>query len=274
MGEGDRKALLLHGFPDDAGSMVPLMEALANKGFTAVAPYMRGYGRTGQDPDGNYMISRLAADAVGLAEAMGGEKTLLIGHDWGAVAAYAAANLKPEQFSRIVTMAVPPLRVFLANLLRHPRQVRRSWYMLFFQLPFLPERKVPEDEFAFLDRLWRDWSPGWEYSRERIDSVKNSLRGEGNVRAALAYYRGLLRSAPLRFRDYLESRRLSFSLIRVPALVLAGEQDGCIGTEIFEGLERAFSGPYRYEKISGAGHFMHLEQPEATQEIIQNFLGA
>jgi len=272
-GQGTRTALLLHGFPDDAGSMKSLMVRLAGDGFTAVAPYMRGYAGTERAPDGKYYIHQLAADAVELSRVFGGEETVLIGHDWGAVAAYAVANLAPKRFSRMVALAVPPPRTLLLNLLKHPRQFRRSWYMFFFQLPWIPERALVKNDFVFVERLWRDWSPGWDYPLERISEVKRSLRSPGTVRAALAYYRALLRDAVRSLRDYRTSLTLSLGMIETPMLILAGKDDGCMGIEVFEGLERSFRGPVRFEAIPNAGHFMHLERPETVQARIVEFLG-
>jgi len=271
-GQGPRTALLLHGFPDDAGSMRPLMTRLADAGFTAVAPYMRGYAGTDRAPDGRYSIARLAGDASDLARVIGGQDPVLIGHDWGAVAAYAAGNAAPERFSRIVAMAVPPARVLLHNLRKHPRQFRRSWYMFFFQLPRIPERALVKDDFAFIERLWRDWSPGWDFPPERIAEVKRSFRTPGTVRAALAYYRALLRDGARDVSGYRTSLRLSLQMIETPTLVLAGKEDGCMGIEVFEGLGRAFRGPFRFEAIPDAGHFMHLERPEPVEGHIVEFL--
>jgi pimeloyl-ACP methyl ester carboxylesterase len=253
--------------------MEPLMNRLADAGFTAVAPFMRGYGETDSAPDGKYDPVRLSRDAIELARAIGGEETVLVGHDWGALAGYAAANLAPKQFSRIVVMAIPPPRVLLRNLTKHPRQLRRSWYMFFFQLPWIPERLLARDDFAFLERLWRDWSPGWELPAERIASVKRTFRAPSTVVAALAYYRALMRGAILNREDYRTNVRLCLAPIETPMLVLAGQNDGCMGLEVFEGLERAFRGPFQFEVIEDAGHFMHLEQPERVEEMILAFLG-
>lgn len=249
------------------------MIRLAYAGFTAVAPYMRGYAGTDKAPDGRYSIAQLSRDASELARVIGGQDAVLIGHDWGAVAAYAAGNTTPNRFSRIVAMAVPPPRVLLHNLLKHPRQLRRSWYMFFFQLPWIPERVLVKDDFAFIERLWRDWSPGWDAPPERIAEVKRSFRTPGTVRAALAYYRALLRDAARNPSDYRTSLRRSLHMIETPTLVLAGKDDGCMGIEVFKGSERAFRGTFHFEVIPNAGHFMHLEKPEQVEGRIMEFLG-
>jgi len=128
-------ALLLHGFPDDARSMLLLAERFVAAGFRSIAPYLRGYRPSDAAPDGDYGIVSLARDAVGLIDAANAETATIVGHDWGAVTAYVAANLSSARVRRIVTMSVPPPRIFFPSFLRHPAQIRRSWYMGYFQLP-------------------------------------------------------------------------------------------------------------------------------------------
>ena len=150
-GSGDL-ALLLHGFPDDARSMLPLAERFVAAGFRCIAPYLRGYRPSDAAPDGDYGTISLASDAVGLIDAAGAETATIVGHDWGAVTAYVAASLAPARVRRIVTMSVPPPRIFIPSFLRHPAQIRRSWYMGYFQLPGAAAR-IAADDFAFVDRL-------------------------------------------------------------------------------------------------------------------------
>jgi pimeloyl-ACP methyl ester carboxylesterase len=175
-GDGDRLALCLHGLPDDAGSMTPMTGALAEAGFTAVAPFTRGYAPTDPAPDGDYSREALGADAVALADALAAEFDLatddavLVGHDWGAVAAYATARRDPDAFDRLVTMAVPP--GFEALLFAHPRQLLRSWYAWFFQLTGVAERALRWRSFRLVEFLWSRPTPGWDYPGARISNVR------------------------------------------------------------------------------------------------------
>ena len=121
-GDGDRLALRPYGFPDDAGSMQPVLDRLADAGFTAVAPYTRGYAPTDPAPDGDYSPRALAADAVALGETLperldaDADGPVLVGHDWGAVAAYATDRADPDAFARMAALAVPPgLQMLLAR---------------------------------------------------------------------------------------------------------------------------------------------------------------
>jgi pimeloyl-ACP methyl ester carboxylesterase len=266
-------AVCLHGFPDDAGSMVPLLDALAGAGDVAGAPYMRGYAPTDPAPDGDYSAAALGADAVGLLDAASeafdrdGQRAL-VGHDWGAVAGYAAAAAAPDAIDRLVTMAVPP--GFQALLARHPRQVFRSWYMWLFQLPGVPERSLRWRDFELVEFLWGLWSPGWSYSRSRIQSVKATFARGDTVENALAYYRQIVGGG---LRDLVTGGPESLDGdLAVPALVIAGERDGCIGADLFDEADRAFAAPCRVLRVADAGHFMHQERPTVVGDEVVAFL--
>jgi len=273
-GDGDRLALCLHGFPDDAGSMRPLLARFADAGFTAVAPYMRGYGPTDPAPDGDYTTMAMAKDAMALAEELDGEDPVLVGHDWGAAGAYAAAAVAPEQFSHLVTLAVPPR--FVGIVPEYPQQWLRSWYMFFFQLPRVPERVLRARDFALVEWFWRTWSPSWDYPEKRIEAVKETFRQPGTVEAALAYYRQFGRQAAEKLvDDALERRFVGESdehKIEVPTLLLAGKEDGSMGHELFDDADEAFAGQCRCLKVRGAGHFLHQERPDVVAEEILSFV--
>jgi pimeloyl-ACP methyl ester carboxylesterase len=166
---------------------------LAGAGFHAVAPFMRGYAPTSVPADGAYDLGALAADAVALHEVLGGgEDAVLIGHDWGAEAAYGAAADAPDRWRRLVTLAVPPAALD-PTLFSDYDQLRRFFYLFMFRFMFrdpagIAEAVVAADEMAFLDRLWADWSPGYQPG-EHLARVKESLRSPANLAAAIAYYR-------------------------------------------------------------------------------------
>ena len=275
-GEGDRLALCLHGFPDDAGTMRPLLDRLAAAGFTAVAPYMRGYGPTDPAPDGDYTTVAMAKDAAALADTLGDGEAVLVSHDWGAAGAYAAAAIAPERFSHLVALAVPPR--FVELLPGHPRQWLRSWYIVFFQLPAVPERVIRARDFAFIELLWNTWSPTWDYPDGRLEAVKETFREPGTVEAALTYYRQFGRQAAEKLADDAIDRRFPADNgegnggIEVPALVVAGKEDGCLGHELFDDADEAFATRCRCLKIPGAGHFLHQERPDVVTDEIRSFV--
>ncbi|MCA9695340.1 MAG: alpha/beta hydrolase [Myxococcales bacterium] len=269
-GGGDRLALLVHGFPDDAGTWSQLLPALAQAGYHAIAPWTRGYGETERAADGRYDVAALGGDLVALRRALGHRRAAIVGHDWGAVAGYVAVNMSKESFDCLVTMAVPPPRTLLRDLVRDPAQLRRSWYVGRFQLPGAAAR-LRRDDLALVDRLWRDWSPGLRDARERVAAVKRTLSAPGSVEAALSYYRQLLPHRVAR-PVYREALRLATARVEAPTLVIAGDEDGCIGPRMFNSIGPAFAAAHELERVAGAGHFMHLERPELIASLVRSFL--
>jgi len=263
-GEGPL-VLCLHGFPDSARTWSGLLPALAATGYRAVAPFMRGYAPTEVPADGRYDPGSLAADVFALADALGAQRFFVVGHDWGAVAAYAAATNRSERLLGIVTAAVPPLPRFLSNM--RGAQLRRSWYMLFFQLPGIAEKRLARNDFALVERLWRDWSPDWDFTAADIAPVKQALATPAARTAALGYYRALLPTLlnPHRARPLLGTKTTT------PALIMAGTRDGCIGTEMFTGSENGFTGACDTLHLD-AGHFMHRELPGEFNAHVLHFL--
>ncbi|MBD5801534.1 Soluble epoxide hydrolase [Azoarcus sp. Aa7] len=270
-GEGPL-ALLLHGFPDSAMTWRHLMPVLAAKGYRAVAPYMRGYAPTTAPDmsalDAVGLFVGLGADANALHAALGGtEESVVIGHDWGAVATYSAALQGPALWKRVVTMAVPPLKV-LARRHSSFAQLKRSFYMWFFQMAAAGE-VVAADDFAFLRELWADWSPGYD-AREDLAEVGRCLGDRAHLSAALGYYRAFFDPAGFTFAYGEGAGPLS-----QPLLYLHGARDGCIGLDqdaMAEALACAGPGS-RALLVPETGHFLHLESPEFVSKQIIEFIG-
>lgn len=266
-GDGDRLALLLHGFPDDANSMRPLLTRLATRGFTAVAPYMRGYGPTASPDDGDFSIGALSRDVLDLAATLGNGETVLVGHDWGAIASYAAARRDSDRFDAVVAMASPPH--FWHRMRSNPQQLFRSWYLAFFQLPYVPEAALRADDYELIEHIWSTWSPGWDVPEARLESVKETFRTPGTVEAAVQYYRDLFGSMPDVGPIDADPDPLD---IDAPVLVVAGADDGCIGPSMFEGCEDAFRNGASLEVVDGVGHFMHQEAPDRVGDAVVEFV--
>jgi pimeloyl-ACP methyl ester carboxylesterase len=274
----DRLALCLHGFPDDAGTFDALAERLVPAGYRVVAPYSRGYGPTDEAPDGDYSVGALGADAVALAGALtdaAGDTDaagpVLVGHDWGAAACYAALATAPDAFEAHAALALPP--GFDRLLREHPRQWLRSWYMFVFQSPGA-ERLVRAGEFALVEFLWRTWSPGFEPPEERLCSVRETFRSEGTVAAALAYYRQAVPSFLAGGGDAPDDGTDADPAgLPGEALVLAGADDGCVGVDLFADVGGAFAGDARVAAVRDAGHFLHLERPDAVAAELLDWFG-
>lgn len=263
--------LCLHGFPDHARSFRHQLPALAAAGFRAVAPFMRGYAPTDAAADGNYQSATLAQDAVALIEALGYQQAAVFGHDWGAVAAYGAAVLAPERVPRLITAAVPYGVAVPTAFMTNYDQQRRSWYMFFFQTPFA-DIAVPHDDLRFLERLWRDWSPGWAFPTEEMEALKATFRQPGVVAAALGYYRCTLNPANQDPALAEIQDRISASPVLAPTLFFHGARDGCIGTELLDGMDQLFPNGLEQVIVPDAGHFVHQERPDVINPKLLEFL--
>lgn len=264
-------ALCLHGFPDSPRSWIPLMGRLADAGFRAVAPYMRGYAPTAIPADGCYQTAALAADAVALHEVLGGTSdAVIIGHDWGAPATYGAALLAPERWRRVVGMAVPPGSAIGAAFLTNLAQLKRSWYMFFFQHG-LADLVVGANDLAYIDMLWNDWSPGFDGAAD-AENCKAALRNPDNLQAALGYYRATLGDGP-RSEAYDAIQVAGGGELTQPTLYIHGKNDGCIGLEVAESVS-VFSPWAHVQIVEGAGHFLQLEKPAEVNKLIVDWVTA
>jgi len=259
-------ALLIHGYPDTAWTWRHLGPSLAEQGWRAVAPFTRGYAPTDLAPNDRYLIADLVDDVLALHTALGGDdRAVLIGHDWGAVATWAVTAAEPTRFARYVALSVPPPGALLKpwtavrTLGVAARQARMSWYFVYHQLPGAPrglDRVIP--------KLWRDWSPGYD-AREDLGHVFDALRGPGRRRAVVRYYRNNLQ----------RGLKATFTIKPgAPGLYLHGERDGCMQAVLGELYPEVLAPGSRFERVSDAGHFLHLEQPQRVNDLIGSWVAA
>lgn len=264
MGKGPL-VIFVHGFPDTYHSFLPVLERVATAGYRAVAVALRGCAPSSLARDNDYTVAASAGDVIAVADALGAERFSVVGHDWGAVTAYAAANLAPERVLRLITAAVPHTGHFLTHI--RLRQAIRSSYMLAFQLPYLPEKLLTRHDFSAIEKLIGRWSPSWQPSRADLQPVKDNYASPGRLTAALAWYRQLPRSVAMPI-----SRRLMFGRVAAPTRIILGMRDGCIGAELFSGQRKYFATPPDVVQIDEAGHFMHRERPELFASLVVEFL--
>ncbi len=262
--------LCLHGFPDNAYTYRALLPALAEAGFHAVAPFMRGYAPTSAPADERYESVLLAQDAVALIPALGAEQACIVGHDWGAFATFGAAALAPERIPKIVTLAVAHPGVMLGTLASDYDMIKGIWHAYFFQMPFA-EQAVSAHDFAFIERWWQDASPEYDIPAEVMASVKETFRQPGVVTAALNYYRHTF---------HPDNRDPALQLLQekmvapttVPTLALHGTRDRPGRLTAFNAMDHLFTKGLEKETYPGLGHFLHLEKPEEVNPRIVKFL--
>jgi pimeloyl-ACP methyl ester carboxylesterase len=268
---GDRAdplALCLHGFPDSAWTWRHVLVTLAEHGYHAVAPFLRGYAPTDL-PSSGFGLADLAHDVLALEEKLrGAKRSIVIGHDWGAAGVYMALERDSARWACAVAASVPPTddSIDAGSL----AQLRRSWYSFLFQLPDIevPLRIAAADDMAMLDMLWRDWSPDLD-APEEVAHAKDALRPPGHLRAAITYYREAPTRAPKASTSEDPGPPIGWE---VPLLYLHGRCDGCIGLDSLERIRARLRPTVRVAVLEDAGHFLQLERPAEISGLILNFL--
>jgi len=265
--------LLIHGFPDGPETFRHQLPALAKAGFQAVAVTLRGYAASARPADGDYSLPRLAEDVLGWMDALGARHAHLVGHDWGANLAFAAARAAPERVASLTMIAVPHPARLGAEIASDRKQLQRSGYVLFFQLRVIAELWVSAARAAFVERMWRKWSPGWRPDQDVLAPVRARFSAVAVARAALEYYRQVI-SPPA--AEAARIAELFGGVQAVRTMGIAGAEDGCISAEVFARAMRPedFPAGLRVETTPRAGHFAHQEQPDAVNALIINWLGA
>jgi len=261
--------ILLHGFPELSESWREVMLPLAEAGFHAVAPDLRGYGGTDR-PEGGYDLDTLANDIVELARHLQpGRPVHLVGHDWGGVIAYHVAAMHPEVVDRLAVVNAPHPAVMMREIWK-PEQLMRSWYIFFFQLPYLPERLLSSRGGALVSRMLR---------RAMVDASRvppgKLAEYEANfsqleaARAAIDYYRVAFRRT-VRPGGLREMK--GYPRIRAPFLLIWGERDQALSKKLTKNLEPWFEQRPTVHYLPEEGHFMPLEAPEKVASILLEHL--
>jgi pimeloyl-ACP methyl ester carboxylesterase len=261
--------VMLHGFPECWYSWRHQLRALAPH-FECVAPDLRGYGDT-DAPVGieSYSLDQLVGDVADLIEACGRQRAIIMAHDWGGAIAWATALKRPELVEKLIVMNCPHLKKFRDNLLHNPRQMLKSWYILFFQIPRLPEALLRARDFSALKRTLRDSAVQKSaFSDEDLAHYQAAFRNPYSITAALNYYRAL-------FRDNLRNRKSPEWMerkIAAPTMVIWGEQDVALRKELTFGMKELFSGPFEIHYVSDSGHWVQQEKPVLVNHYVSKFL--
>jgi epoxide hydrolase 4 len=264
-GTGEKFALLLHGFPESKFSWRYQMPLLARLGYTVWAPNMRGYGKTSRPATvADYHIDHLVADAAGLMDAAGAKSTLLMAHDWGAIVAWQLAIRRTRPLSRLVIMNVPH-PACLVRELRTWAQRKKSWYVFFFQIPWLPERILTSRGGDGIRRAFVDMAV--DKSRFPVavtDEYRRNALEPGAMKAMINYYRAAVRAGG-------QAMNPEPSTVDVPTLMIWGLEDTALGKATTEGTDRYVKDlTLRY--LPGVSHWVQQEAPEKVNAMIEAWI--
>lgn len=252
--------VFLHGFPEYWESWRHQLEFLRQQGYWAVAPDLRGYGDSDKPWEvDEYEVEKLAGDVAGLIRALGRQKAIVVGHDWGAVVAWMFAQHHQDMLERLAILNVPhPLRMQRA-LERSPKQMLRSWYIFFFQIPKLPELLIARNDYELVRKTFgADKIP-----TEDIERYVTALRKPGVVRSAVNYYRAVI-------RRLFKGRVPKTEVIDRPVLVLWGDRDRYLGKELAAPPIR-FVPNQRVEHFPNASHWVQLDAKDEVNERLLAF---
>ena len=261
----------LHGFPEFWYAWRHQLSPLAEAGFRVVAPDMRGYNRSSKPAGVNsYRPAELVADVRGLVEGLGYARTHLVGHDWGGLVAWETAIREPDLLDRLVVLNAPHPECYRRTLRRSPRQALRSWYAFAVQVPWVPERLLRASDLAAVGRILSDTARPGAFSEAEIERYKRAMATEGTMTAALNYYRAQFRDGLGRELRSLVGRDRD-TTVRVPTVVVWGEQDRALGTELLDGLGE-FVPDLHVERLPEASHWVQADAPDQVTDLLLDSL--
>jgi pimeloyl-ACP methyl ester carboxylesterase len=263
-GDGDKLVVLLHGFPESWYSWRHQIAALSSE-YTVVAPDMRGYNLSDKPESvSDYRLDKLIDDVTGLINHFGRENAAVIGHDWGAAIAWGIGQKHPEYLWKLGALQVPPVSVWRKNLTL--RQLLASWYMFFFQLPFLPEFFLKQNDYAALENALRNTTlEKGVFTDADIAAYKNGWREPYALTAMINYYR-----ANILGRFFVSSD--ANKKITVPTVFIYGEHDQAVLPETVKGVGDFVEAEYQEFHIPTSAHWVQQEAGDALTEILRDFL--
>ena len=261
--------VLLHGFPENSHSWRHQLPALAAAGYRAVAPDLRGYGRSDRpEAVGDYAIDALAGDVWGLIDALGSGPVHLVGHDWGGSLAWVTAVRRPELLRSLTILNSPHPAASATARLTMPDQMAKSWYMLLFQFAGVAEAWLSNDDFANFRRFVFGTAAAGTFSPDDEETFIAPLRADGALTAALNYYRANIPAA-----SWIGSPP-DPPPVRVPTLIIWGLADVYMGRALLELSAERVGGALRVEELDGVSHWVQQEAPERVNALLTDFLAS
>jgi pimeloyl-ACP methyl ester carboxylesterase len=264
-GSGERLALCLHGFPESSFSWRHQMPLLANLGYRVWAPDLRGYGGSSR-PLGveSYGLETLEEDVAALIEASGAREVVLIGHDWGALIAWHYAMFGRLPVSKLIIMNVPHPALAQKGLTT-VRQLMKSWYIFFFQLPWIPEWMLGRNDCAAIGQAFRGMAVDkTRFPAEVLRVYQEAAAQPGALTAMLNYYRALV-------RGLRRTRRRGTPKIGIPTLMIWGEVDTALGKELSFGTDE-YVGDLTLRYLPNVSHWVQQEAPETVNAMVEAWL--
>ena len=256
--------ILLHGFPEFWYGWRQQMPALAAAGYTVWAPDQRGYNRSDK-PAGvaAYAIDTLARDVVGLIEASGREQVYLVGHDWGAAVAWWVAGKYPQRVKKLAILNVPHPAVMRRTVIEDEEQRKLSWYIFFFQLPWLPEQSLSRDNFTNMIRALKGSSRRGTFTDDDVAAYRQAWAQPGALTAMLNWYRAAVRN---------QGQAVDLGRITVPTLMIWGAQDSALSRAMAQpSIDLCDDG--RLVFLEEASHWVQHEEAAAVNRLLLEFLG-
>jgi pimeloyl-ACP methyl ester carboxylesterase len=269
-GHGPRLFVLLHGFPECWWSWRYQLRVFGDdaslaRRFTVIAPDMRGYNET-DAPSWGYELDVLVQDVVTLIHALGHNRAVLAGHDWGGNIAWCLAIARPDLVERLIGLNIPHPALYAEAIGQNWRQMLRSWYILFFQLPFVPEAAIRHNHYAAIESIFRGSATDPAcFTDQDIQIYKRALAKPGALRAALSYYRKLFQQGG---RGMFKGTGMR---VHMPTLMIWGEQDSALGKELTYGTER-FVSDLQIKYLPNCSHWVQQECPAEVNRYLLEFL--
>jgi pimeloyl-ACP methyl ester carboxylesterase len=254
--------ILLHGFPEQHTMWQVIIPQLTAQGYRCLAPLQRGYSDGARPPRRrDYKIDDLAEDVRALIDASGARRVHLVGHDWGGAIAWRVAQLYPDRLLTVTSLSVPPPAAFQKAILTS-RQVLASWYMLFFQLPRIPEWYMTRGHGTFtLTGLVKSRA---EHASALAEAEASAMRQPGALTAALNWYRAFP----------LSNSRDAGRKVNVPAMLIWSDGDIALGEKGARLTGNYVLSDYRFEVLPGVSHWILDEAPDTTADMLLDWFAA
>ncbi len=261
--------VLLHGFPESWWSWRHIIPRLADAGFRVIAPDLRGYAET--DKHGPYDLDTVTHDVCRLIESLGdGPRAHIIGHDWGGALAWHLASTRSSHCRSLAVLNCPHPAAIAQVALTHFRQLKRSWYIFFFQVPGLPELWLTRNDAAEIVRVLRGNAiDKTNFSEEELRPLRDAIQKPGAAHAMLGWYRAAFGGIVKR-----RGKPVEYPIIRAPSLLIWGLEDRALGFEDLVPPTQKYVEALRVEPIANCGHFVHAEQPDRVGALLIDFLQA